>query len=71
MSSVLLFQPLIFTVYCCVFLKVRDETSKSLGYLSMPLSDLLTADCFTVDGWFPLNSSEAEILMRAQLRVSG
>ncbi|XP_040197030.1 extended synaptotagmin-1 isoform X2 [Rana temporaria] len=48
---------------------VRDEASKSLGYLTMPLSDLLTADCFTVDGWFPLNSSEAEILMRAQLRI--
>ncbi|XP_077339533.1 extended synaptotagmin-1 isoform X2 [Lithobates pipiens] len=50
-------------------INVQDEASKSLGYLAMPLSDLLTAECFTVDGWFPLNSSEAEILMRAQLRI--
>lgn len=50
-------------------INVQDEASKSLGYLTMPLSDLLTAECFTVDGWFPLNSSEAEILMRAQMRI--
>lgn len=49
--------------------KVQDEAGKSLGYLTMPLSDLLTAECVTVDGWFPLNSSEAEILMRAQMRI--
>lgn len=50
-------------------INVQDEAGKSLGYLTMPLSDLLTAECVTVDGWFPLNSSEAEILMRAQMRI--
>ncbi|CAI9590426.1 unnamed protein product [Staurois parvus] len=50
-------------------INVRDEASKSLGSLTMPLSDLLTADCFTVDGWFPLNSSGGELLMRAQMRI--
>ncbi|KAM5180378.1 extended synaptotagmin-1 [Mantella aurantiaca] len=52
-------------------INVRDEASKSLGSLTMPLSDLLTADCFTVDGWLPLTSAGAnsEILMRAQMRI--
>lgn len=50
-------------------INVRDDSSKSLGSWTMPLSDLLNAESFTVDGWFPLNSSEAEILMRAQMRI--
>ncbi|XP_018416296.1 PREDICTED: extended synaptotagmin-1 [Nanorana parkeri] len=52
-------------------INVRDDASKSLGSLTMPLSDLLTAECLTVDGWFPLNSPGAniEILMRVQMRI--
>ncbi|XP_072264862.1 extended synaptotagmin-1 [Pyxicephalus adspersus] len=52
-------------------INVKDEASKSLGSLTMPLSDLLTADCLTVDGWFPLSTSGAnsEILMRVQMRI--
>lgn len=52
-------------------INVRDEASKTLGSLTMPLSDLLTAECLTVDGWFPLNSpgANSEILMRVQMRI--
>ncbi|XP_077153664.1 extended synaptotagmin-1 [Ranitomeya variabilis] len=52
-------------------LQVQDESNKSLGSLTMPLSDLLTAESMTRDGWFPLTSpgANSEILMRLTMRV--
>ncbi|XP_068123727.1 extended synaptotagmin-1 [Hyperolius riggenbachi] len=52
-------------------LNVRDDNNKSLGSLSMPLSDLLSAECLSLDRWFPLSSSGAgsEVLMRVQMRI--
>ncbi|KAM9319372.1 extended synaptotagmin-1 [Gastrophryne carolinensis] len=52
-------------------LNVQDENSKSLGSLTMPLSDLFTAECLTVDRWFPLVSpgANSEVLMRVQMRI--
>ncbi|KAM3935180.1 extended synaptotagmin-1 [Leptodactylus fuscus] len=51
-------------------LQVQDE-SKSLGSLTIPLSDLLTAESMTLDGWFPLNSpgANSEVLMRLKMRI--
>lgn len=52
-------------------LQVQDESNKSLGSLTMPLSDLLTAESMTLDGWFPLNSpgANSEVLMRLKMRI--
>ncbi|XP_066441259.1 extended synaptotagmin-1 [Eleutherodactylus coqui] len=51
-------------------LQVQDE-SKSLGSLTIPLSDLMTADSMTLDGWFPLISpgANSEVLMRLKMRI--
>ncbi|XP_075055671.1 extended synaptotagmin-1 [Mixophyes fleayi] len=52
-------------------LQVHDESNKSLGSLAIPLSDLLTAESLTLDGWFPLSPSGAnsEVLMKLQMRI--
>ncbi|XP_053311600.1 extended synaptotagmin-1 [Spea bombifrons] len=52
-------------------LQVRDESQNSLGSLTMPVSDLLTADCLTLDKWFKLSSSgpHCQVLMRLQMRI--
>ncbi|XP_063808699.1 extended synaptotagmin-1 [Pseudophryne corroboree] len=52
-------------------LNVQDESNKSLGSLTLPLSDLLTAESLTLDGWFPLSTSgvNSEVLMKLQMRI--
>ncbi|XP_053564085.1 extended synaptotagmin-1 [Bombina bombina] len=52
-------------------LQIRDDNHSTLGTLSFPLSNLLTADCLTVDGWFPLNTSgpNSQVLMRLQMKI--
>ncbi|XP_056418289.1 extended synaptotagmin-1 [Hyla sarda] len=52
-------------------IQVQDESNKSLGSLSLPLADLLTAESMTLDGWFPLNSpgANSEVLMRLKMRI--
>ncbi|XP_075708253.1 extended synaptotagmin-1 [Rhinoderma darwinii] len=52
-------------------LQVQDESNKTLGSLTMPLSDVLTAESMTLDGWFPLSSpgANSEVLMRFKMRI--
>ncbi|KAM8976014.1 extended synaptotagmin-1 [Pelodytes ibericus] len=52
-------------------LRVRDESQNTLGSFTMPISDLLTAECLTLDKWFSLTSSgpHSQVLMRLQLRI--
>ncbi|KAM4699480.1 extended synaptotagmin-1 isoform 2-T3 [Discoglossus pictus] len=52
-------------------LQIRDDTHAILGSLTFPLSNLLTAECLTIDGWFPLNTPGplSQILMRLQMKI--
>ncbi|XP_069826157.1 extended synaptotagmin-1 [Dendropsophus ebraccatus] len=52
-------------------LQVQDDSNKSLGSLTMPLADLMTAESMTLDGWFPLTSpgANSEVLMRLKMRI--
>ncbi|XP_006897698.1 PREDICTED: extended synaptotagmin-1 [Elephantulus edwardii] len=50
-------------------LQVRDEGAGTLGSFSLPLSELLTADCLCLDCWFPLNNNQGQVLLRAQLGI--
>ncbi|XP_065431964.1 LOW QUALITY PROTEIN: extended synaptotagmin-1 [Chrysemys picta bellii] len=52
-------------------LQVKDEGGQGLGALSLPLTQLLTAEKLTLDRWFPLShaGSGGQVLLRVQLGI--